>query len=49
MNEKLLEMIFAAIDLNKLDMLETSSEETRSECQKNLDRLNEQLATIYIN
>lgn len=49
MNEKLLEMIFAAIDLNKLDMLETNSEETRRECQKNLDRLNEQLETIYVN
>lgn len=49
MNEKLLEMIFAAIGLNKLDMLETNSEETRRECQKNLDRLNEQLETIYVN
>ncbi len=49
MNEKLLEMIFAAIDLNKLDMLETQSIETRRECQRNIDRLNEQLETIYVN
>ena len=48
MNEKTIRNDIAAIDLNKLDMLETNSEETRRECQKNLDRLNEQLDTIYV-
>ena len=49
MKEKLLEMIFAMIDLNKLDMLETQSEETRNECRKHIAECERLLADIYIN